>query len=189
MIGRRAGSVSPSMGPRPSRSTCRSESSGSSVSTGSSSRSLHSSTRSMAPTATTGLVIEAMRKMLSLCTGSASPRVRQPATPTSLSPRAASRRRLPRCPCPRGRPSRREGGRARQDRIQSCRYDSLRVSNSSVERLRTSWCSHTYIPRPAPRRPERDESRRLVDHTVRGEPSAFERACVPVPLTGEHMFV
>ena len=51
MIGRCAGTVAPSSGPRPSTSTWRSASSGSSASTGSSSRSRHSSTRISAATA------------------------------------------------------------------------------------------------------------------------------------------
>ena len=63
MIGRSAATVAPSIGPCASTSTRRSASSGSRSSTGSSRRSLPSSNRSRAATATTGFVIEAMRKM------------------------------------------------------------------------------------------------------------------------------
>jgi hypothetical protein len=61
VIARFAGSVS-SSGPSSRFNTWRSASSGNSPSTGSSSRSLHSSTRIIAAAAVTGFVIEAMRK-------------------------------------------------------------------------------------------------------------------------------
>ena len=64
VIGRFAGTVS-SSGPSSRLSTRRLASSGSSRSTGSSSRSLHSSTRIIAATAVIGLVIEVMRKSVS----------------------------------------------------------------------------------------------------------------------------
>ena len=64
VIGRYAGTVSSSSASG-RFSTCRSASSGSSRFTGSSSRSRHSSTRIMAATAVTGLVIDEMRKIVS----------------------------------------------------------------------------------------------------------------------------
>jgi len=64
VIGRFAGTVSPS-GPSSRFGTVRWASSGSSRSTGSSSRSLHSSTRIIVAAAAIGLVSDAMRKMVS----------------------------------------------------------------------------------------------------------------------------
>ena len=58
-----AGTVSPSNGPRPSTRTLRPASSGSRSSTGSSSRSRHSSTRISAATALIGFVIDERRKI------------------------------------------------------------------------------------------------------------------------------
>ena len=69
VIGRCAGTVS-SSGPSRRFRTWRSASSGSSRSTGSSSRSLHSSTRIMVAAAVIGLVIEEMRKIVSRRIGS-----------------------------------------------------------------------------------------------------------------------
>src|SRR2546421_8543715 len=71
VIGRFAGTVS-SSGPSSRFNTLRSASSGSQRSTGSSSRSLHSSTRIIVATAMIGLVIEEMRKMVSRRMGGAS---------------------------------------------------------------------------------------------------------------------
>ena len=65
MIGRCAGTVSSSGAVERASAPGGSASSGSSRSTGSSSRSLHSSTRIIAATAVIGLVIEAMRKIVS----------------------------------------------------------------------------------------------------------------------------
>ena len=64
MIGRFAGSVSSQWAVEPF-STRRPASSGSSRSTGSSSRSLHSSTRIIAAAAVIGLVMDEMRKIVS----------------------------------------------------------------------------------------------------------------------------
>lgn len=69
VIGRFAGTVSPT-GPSIRRRTRRFASSGSSRSTGWSSRSRHSSTRIMAAAAAIGLVIEATRKIVSRRIGS-----------------------------------------------------------------------------------------------------------------------
>jgi hypothetical protein len=68
---RLAGTVS-SIGASMARKTLRSASSGSHRSTGSSSRNLHSSTRIIAATAVTGLVIEVIRKMVSRAIGAPS---------------------------------------------------------------------------------------------------------------------
>ena len=64
VIGRRAGTVS-SSGPSIRFSTCRSASSGSHGSTRSSSRSRHSSSRTIAAAIATGLDVEAIRKIVS----------------------------------------------------------------------------------------------------------------------------
>jgi hypothetical protein len=72
VIGRLAGTVS-SSGPSSFFSTVRLASSGKKRSTGSSSRSVHSSTRIIVAAAITGLVIEAMRKMVSRCIGASPP--------------------------------------------------------------------------------------------------------------------
>src|SRR6266446_4585828 len=85
VIDRFAGSVS-SIGPSSRFNTRRSASSGKSRSTGSSSRSLHSSTRIIAAAAVIGLVIEAMRKIVSRSTGSPSPSVFMPSASTCTSP-------------------------------------------------------------------------------------------------------
>ena len=69
MIGRFAGTVS-SNGLSTVRRTLRFLSSGSQSSTGSSSLSLHSSTRIMPPTAVIGFVVEASRKIVSRRIGS-----------------------------------------------------------------------------------------------------------------------
>ena len=99
VIGRWAGTVSPSIAPRPSTSTRRAASSGRRSSIGCSKRRRHSSTSSSAPTATIGFVMEAMRKMESRRTGSGWPLVSAPATPTSTSSaRAASQATPPRLP-------------------------------------------------------------------------------------------
>ena len=104
VMGRVAGTVSPSRPPRPSTSTRRLAISGSRSSIGSSSRSRHSSTRISAATAVIGLVIDAMRKSESGSTARPSSRVSVPATPTSTSPsRAASQASPRRCPARRGR--------------------------------------------------------------------------------------
>ena len=86
MIGRCAGTVS-SSGPSSRFSTLRSASSGSSRSTGSSSRSLHSSTRIIAAAAVIGLVIEEMRKIVSRRIGSLPPSAFVPIASTCTSPR------------------------------------------------------------------------------------------------------
>ncbi len=64
VIGRRAGTVS-SNGPSTRVSTCRSTSSGSHSCTGSSSRSLHSSSKAIVAAIATGLDVDAIRKMVS----------------------------------------------------------------------------------------------------------------------------
>jgi hypothetical protein len=68
VIARLAGTVS-SIGPSMARSTLRSASSGNQRSTASSRRNLHSSTKIIAATAVTGLVIEVIRKIVSPCIG------------------------------------------------------------------------------------------------------------------------
>ena len=68
VIGRSAGTVS-SSGPSESAITRMSASSGSHFATGSVSASLPSSTSVIAAATVTGLVIEAMRKMVSRCIG------------------------------------------------------------------------------------------------------------------------
>ena len=85
VIGRFAGTVS-STGPSRLFSTWRSASSGRKSSTGSSSRSLHSSTRISVAAAVIGLVIEAMRKIVSRRIG-ASPNDCAPIASTWISPR------------------------------------------------------------------------------------------------------
>ena len=95
VIGRCAGTVSPSIGPLGSTMTRRLASSGSRSSTGSSARSRHSSMRISAPTATIGFVIDAMRKMVSRRTGSRSPRVSVPLTPISTSSSRATSHATP----------------------------------------------------------------------------------------------
>jgi hypothetical protein len=86
VIGRLAGTVS-SSGPSNRLRTLRSASSGSSRSTGSSSRSLHSSTRIIAAAAVTGLVMEEMRKIESRCIGCAPSYDMPPIASTCASPR------------------------------------------------------------------------------------------------------
>ncbi len=90
VIGRLAGTTS-SMGPSIAFSTLRSANSGSSRSTGSSSRSLPSSTRIIAATAVIGLDIEAMRKMVSRRMGVLRSRSCRPTTSTWVSPRRSIR--------------------------------------------------------------------------------------------------
>ena len=86
MIGRFAGTVS-SSGLSIVRRTWRSFSSGSHSSTGSSSRSLHSSTRIMAPTAVIGLVMEASRKIVSRRIGTLLSKAMVPIASTCSRPR------------------------------------------------------------------------------------------------------
>src|SRR5665647_142407 len=86
VIGRIAGTVSWS-GPSSRFRTLRSASSGSSRSTGSSRRSLHSSTRIIAAAAVTGLVIDEMRKIVSRRIGSLPPTAVVPIASTCTSPR------------------------------------------------------------------------------------------------------
>ena len=69
MIGRRSGTVS-SSGPSGSAITRRSASSGSHGATGSVSANLPSSTSAIAAATVTGLLIDAIRKMVSRCIGS-----------------------------------------------------------------------------------------------------------------------
>ena len=106
--------------PRPSTSTGRPASSGRRSSTGSSRRRRHSSTRTRAPTATIGLVVEEMRKMVSRATG-APPRLEAPDQPdldlvvAGGQPGDAGDGVRD----PRGRPSSRRAGPAGRDRIRS----------------------------------------------------------------------
>ncbi len=88
MIGRWAGTVS-SRSASGRRSTRRWPSSGSSRSTGSSSRSRQSSTQIMAATAVTGLVMDEMRKIVSRRIGSSEPSAIAPTASTWPSPRRA----------------------------------------------------------------------------------------------------
>ncbi len=90
LIGRLAGTVS-SSGPSMRFNTLRLASSGSRWSTGSSSRSLHSSSRIIVATAVIGLVIEVMRKMVSRRIGSLPPTALLPITSTCISSRRLSR--------------------------------------------------------------------------------------------------
>ena len=89
VIGRWAGTESSSSASG-RRSTCRLASSGSSRSTGSSSRSMHSSTQIMPAAAVTGLVIEEMRKIVSRRSGSSEPSAMAPIASTWPSPRRAT---------------------------------------------------------------------------------------------------
>ena len=86
MIGRFAGTVS-SSGLSIVRRTWRSFSSGSHSSTGSSSLTLHSSTRIMAPTAVIGLVVEASRKIVSRRIGTLLSKAMVPIVSTCSRPR------------------------------------------------------------------------------------------------------
>jgi hypothetical protein len=86
VIGRCAGTVS-FRGPSSRRSTLRSASSGSRRSTGSSSRSVHSSTRIIVATAVIGLVIEEMRKIVLRPIGPSAPSAFAPIASTCTSPR------------------------------------------------------------------------------------------------------
>ncbi len=90
VTGRLAGTTS-SIGPSMLLSTLRSAISGSSRSTGSSRRSLPSSTRIIAATAVIGLVMDAIRKMLSRFRGVPRSRSCMPTTSTWVSPRRSIR--------------------------------------------------------------------------------------------------
>ncbi len=91
VIGRRAGTVR-SSGPIGSTSTCMSANSGSHRLTGSDRASRPSSTRAIAAATVTGLVIEAIRKIVSRCIGSLASTSREPISLTcNMFPRCHTR--------------------------------------------------------------------------------------------------